>query len=182
MAIKQLHCQYLPQDDRLLFRLNTDDGCDYLFLLTRRITLFILGTTERLVVQQLATSHDAPVAKAISEFAGEAARETVQFHDQYQAGNSFPLGEIPLLVMDANCRVQTQDDKTIIYLDFLLGADRTVGLQLWGSVYQNMRILLDRMVEQALWLSPSLGELSETQSQAEESESPADPSGIIPFH
>ena len=180
MAIKQLHCQYLPQEDRLLFRLNTDNGGDYLFLLTRRITLFILSNTERLVVEQLATTHEAPVAKAISEFEGEAARETVQFHDQYEVGSSFPLGETPLLVRDASCKVQTQDGKTMIYLDFLLGDDKTVGLQLWGTVYQNMRILLERMVEQALWLGSSAQEPNKTQ--LEESESTPGTSGVIPIH
>lgn len=180
MAIKQLNCQYVPQEDRLLFRLNTDNGCDYLFLLTRRITLFILSATERLVVQQLATSHEAPVAKAISEFEGEAARETVQFHDHYEVGSSFPLGESPLLVRDVSCKVQLQDGKTIIYLDFLLGEDKTVGLQLWGTVYQNMRILLDRMVEKALWLDSSTEELNKTQ--LEESASHPSASGVIPIH
>lgn len=180
MAIKQLHCQYVPQEDRLLFRLNTSNECDYLFLLTRRITLFILSATERLVVEQLATSHETPVAKAISEFEGEVARETAQFHDQYQAGSSFPLGEIPLLVRDASCKVQIEDGKTMVYLDFLLGNDKTVSLQLWGSVYQNMRILLDRMVEQALWLGSIGKELNKTQS--EESESHRNNSGVIPIH
>jgi len=180
MAIKQLHCQYMPQEDRILFRLNTDNGCDYLFLLTRRITLFILSNTERLVVEQLATTHEAPVAKAISEFEGEVARETVQFQDQYDAGSSFPLGKTPLLVRDASCKVQTQDGKTIIYLDFLLGEDKTVGLQLWGTVYQNMRILLERMVEQALWLGSSAQEPNKTQ--LEESESIPGTSGVIPIH
>jgi hypothetical protein len=180
MAIKQLNCQYMPQEDRLLFRLNTDNGCDYPFLLTRRITLFILSATERLVVQRLATSHEAPVAKAINQFEGEAARETVQFHDQYEIGSSFPLGEAPLLVRDASCKVQFQDGKTIVYLDFLLGDDKTIGLQLWGSVYQNMRILLGRMVEQALWLDSSAEERNKTQS--EEFESSPNVSGVIPIH
>lgn len=180
MAIKQLNCQYVPQEDRLLFRLNTDNGCDYLFLLTRRITLFILSATERLVVQQLGTTHEAPIAKAISEFEGEAAREVVQFHDKYEGGASFPLGETPLLVRDASCKVQFQDGKTIVFLDFLLGDDKTVGLQLWGSVYQNMRILLDRMVDQALWLDLSAEELNKTQS--EETELPPNDLGGIPIH
>ena len=180
MAIKQLHCQYIPQEDRLLFRLNTDNGCDYLFLLTRRISLFILSATERLVVRQLATTHQAPVAKAISEFEGEVAREVVQYHDQYESGSSFPLGEAPLLVRDVSCKVQFQDGKTIIYLDFILSDSKTVGLQLWGSVYQNMRILLDRMVGQALWLSSSAEGLNTTQ--LEEPESFPSPSRVIPIH
>lgn len=180
MAIKQFHCQYLPKEDRLIFRLNTDAGCDYLFLLTRRIALFILSATERLVVEQLSTSHEKPIAKAISEFEGDAARETVEFHDQYQVGSSFPLGETPLLVKDVSCRVQLQDGKTIVCLDFLLGEDKTVGLQLWGSVYQNMRILLDRMVDQALWLDLSAEELNKTQS--EETELPPNDLGVIPIH
>jgi len=180
MTIKQLHCHYVPQEDRLLFRLNTDNGCEYLFLLTRRITLFILSATERLVIEQLKTNHEAPVSKAISEFAEEVARETVQFHDQYEVGGNFPLGETPLLVRDASCKVQTQDGKTIIYLDFLLGDDKTVGLQLWGTVYQNMRILLERMVEQALWLGSSTQKTYKTQ--LEESESTPGTSGAIQIH
>lgn len=180
MSIKQLHCQYIPQEDRLLFRLNTESGCDYLFLLTRRITLFILSATERLVVEQLATSHEVTIAKAINEFEEGAARETVQFQDQYNAGTSFPMGETPLLVRDASCKVQLQEGKTIICIDFLLDNNKTIGLQLWGSVYQNMRILLNRMVEQALWLGSSVGEVNKTQS--EEVASLPGFSHVIPIH
>lgn len=180
MAIKQFHCQYLPKEDRLIFRLNTDAGCDYLFLLTRRIVLFILSATERLVIEQLSTSHEKPIAKAISEFEGDAARETVEFHDQYQVGSSFPLGETPLLVKDVSCRIQLQDGKTIVCLDFLLGEDKTVGLQLWGSVYQNIRILLDRMVEQALWLGSDANGHDKINSK--KSIELLNPTKIIPFH
>ena len=153
MGIKQFNCEYLPKEDRLVFRLNTDEGSDFLFLFTRRIALFILSATHQLMQQQRETQHIAPVAKAIGEFEAEAAREQVQFHSQYDVGSHFPLGSTPLLVQDLSCKVLEQNGQTVISMDLILENNKTINLQLWGNVLQNMRLLLERMLHQAAWTS-----------------------------
>ena len=165
MGIKQFNCEYLPKEDRLVFRINTTDGSDFSFLLTRRVTLFILKTTQQMIQQKLETKHVAPVAKAIGEFESEAAREQADFQHQYEVGSQFPLGQSPILVQDVSCRMIEQDGKAMMSMDFQLANDKTINLQLWGHVLQNMRFLLEKMLHQALW-HPSPSEASQAQQPA----------------
>ena len=151
MGIKQFNCEYLPKEDRLIFRINTNDGSDFSLLFTRRVTLFILKTTQQLIQQKLETQHVAPVAKAIGEFESEAAREQADFQHQYEVGSQFPLGQSPILVQDVSCRMIEQDGKAMMSMDFQLANDKTINLQLWGHLLQNMRFLLERMLNQASW-------------------------------
>ena len=151
MGIKQFNCEYLPKEDRLVFRINTNDGSDFALLFTRRVTLFILKTTQQLIQQKLETQHVAPVAKAIGEFESVAAREQADFQHQYEVGSQFPLGQSPILVEDVSCRIIEQDGKAMMSMDFQLANNKTINLQLWGHVLQNMRFLLERMLNQALW-------------------------------
>ena len=66
MSIKQLNASYLLQEDRILFRINTEDKEEFNFALTRRVTLFILAASEHLVEKQLEQQHDPVTAKAVN--------------------------------------------------------------------------------------------------------------------
>jgi hypothetical protein len=143
----------MADEDRLKFRFNTDDGCDFSVLLTRRITLFILSAIAQLVKQKRETRHAGYIVKAINEFEANAAREHAQFGSPYDLGLKFPLGSEPLFVKNASCKIQEQNDQLIVYLELLLENDKVINLQLWGDVLQNLRLLLEQMVSNANWLS-----------------------------
>ena len=74
MKIKQLNASYLVNDDRLLFRFNTDENTEFRFWFTRRVTLFILAATQHLIVKKLEQTYTPEAAKAISEFGNHAVQ------------------------------------------------------------------------------------------------------------
>ena len=69
MSIKQVNATYLVQEDRILFRFNTQDKAEYLLWFTRRVTLFFLVATSHLLTKNLEQAHSPDAAKALNEFA-----------------------------------------------------------------------------------------------------------------
>ena len=130
MSIKQFNGNYLPGEDRLMFRFNTQDNSEYRLWLSRRVTLFILAATEHLVEQRLSQTHSAPAAKAIAQFAQDTAKSQADFTVQYQVAMHFPLGPDPVLVTDLKCTVLQVDGTDAMALDFTIANGRNLNITL----------------------------------------------------
>jgi hypothetical protein len=175
MSIKQLNGSYIPNEDRILFRFNTVDNCEYRFWFTRRITLFVLAATEHLVEKQLEQHHPPSTARAMVEFSQESARAQTDLSVEYTPVSTFPLGADPIILDDVRCTLipapaNPSKGQARMALDLILRQGQQLNLTLALPTLQSMRVLLERLVAQAQWLEgrPVLGKPATLTSPATE--------------
>jgi hypothetical protein len=179
MTIKQINASYLINDDRLLFRFNTNEGSEFRFWFTRRVTLFILAATHHLVVKNLEQTHSSEAAKAIAQFGQEEVQSQLigrnqTSQDVYIPAGTYPLGADPILVIDVKCTMEQQGLEDILSLDLVLPGGANVNLKLAGSVLQGMCILLNQLREHAAWGEvPQVQEANMANDATTESQKPS---------
>jgi len=162
MSIKQFNGNYLPGEDRLMFRFNTQNNSEYRLWLSRRVTLFVLAATEHLVEQRLTQTHSAPAAKAITQFAQDTAKSQADFTVQYQVAMHFPLGHDPVLVTDVKCAVVQVDGTDAMTLDFAITNHPNLIITLAIPTLITMRLLLERLADNAQWGRGAIASASTT--------------------
>ena len=184
MSIKQINASYLVNEDRILFRFNTQDQAEYRLWLTRRVTLFILAASSHLLAKKLEENHSPDAARALNEFEKEAfleAAKTANAGQQaYESGTQFPMGSDPLLVMDITCSltkngVQVDPKKDTqehafddgISVDFVLPGGANLNLKLAGNMTRAMSLLLDQLRQQAGWGEATLTIKKQSENASE---------------
>lgn len=168
MTIKQFNGTYFLNEDRILFRFNTQNQEEYRFWFTRRTTLFLLAASAHLHAKRLEQTHSPDAVKALNEFEKQAILDTVKSETAtvqvYESGVNFPLGFDPILVMDVACsltkngekiaRIEDVKDGEIdeaLSVDFVLPGGANLNLKLAVNTLQTMRVLLDQLRLQAGW-------------------------------
>lgn len=168
MTIKQFNGSYLPHEDRILFRFNTQHQEEYRFWFTRRTTLFILAATNHLLLKKMEQTHSVDAVKAIHEFEKQAilesAKDEASQSTHYESGLHFPLGFDPILVMDVTCALTKNGEKLAqlsdlqdgeidadLSMDFTLPGGANLNLKLPPNTLQMMCVLLDQLRLQAGW-------------------------------
>ena len=184
MSIKQFNASYLVNEDRILFRFNTHDEAEYRLWFTRRVTLFILVATARLIAKKLEKTHSSDAAKALTEFEKEAALQSPEDKKEvpqlFESGTQFPIGAEALLVMDVSCSLTKNDEKLAyiqsakegqidddaLSIDFLLPGGANLNLKLPENLLKNVCALLDKLRLSAGWGEAVLQEkISEKNNQ-----------------
>jgi hypothetical protein len=177
MTIKQFNASYLVNEDRILFRFNTQDQAEYRLWFTRRVTLFILVATEHLLIKKLEKTHSLDAVKALAEFKKQAILDASKNQSDsskvYESGTKFPIGADALLVMDVSCSLISQSEKLAyipikkegelndaISIDFLLPGGANLNLKLPENLLHSVRILLDQLRQNAGWGEAVLQEKS----------------------
>jgi hypothetical protein len=168
MSIKQFNASYLVNEDRILFRFNTQDQAEYRLWFTRRVTLFILAATAHLLTKKLEKTHSPDAAKALTEFEKQAILESSKAQKEapqlFESGTQFPIGAEALLVMDASCSL-TKNGKKLAYIqsaeegqiddalsiDFLLPGGANLNLKFSENLLKNVCALLDKLRLSAGW-------------------------------
>jgi hypothetical protein len=153
MSIKQLNATYLLQEDRILFRINTEAKEEFNFLLTRRVALFILAASAHLVEKVLEQKHDPVIAKAVADFEQKNLMSSDVKGPEFETGEAFPLGESPILVLDVTCGIADAEvgGEQAFSIDFVLGKDQSINLKLPKPMLIAMRVLLGNLCDQASW-------------------------------
>lgn len=168
MTIKQFNSTYLINEDRILFRFNTQNQDEYRLWFTRRVALFILAATSHLLEKKREQTHSSDAAKALNHFEKEAILEASKNEQSasqaYEAGLNFPLGFDPILVTDVTCSLMKNGEKLSISderkegefdealsLDFVLPGGANLNLKLVVNTLQAMCVLLDQLRLQAGW-------------------------------
>ena len=153
MSIKQLNATYLLQEDRILFRINTETKEEFGFLLTRRVALFILAASEHLVEKQLEQQHDPATAKAVADFERKNLVSSDANGPEFESGESFPLGQMPILVLDVTCGIVEPEaaNEQQFSIDFVLAKDQSINLKLPKPMLIALRLLLENLCDQASW-------------------------------
>lgn len=101
MRIHQFKLQYDPEQDRILFLLNTVTRDEFRFHLTRRFVKLLWPVLQKLLKDdyQKQSPETAHVADALLAFEKEKVMPQVDFAKQYSAEvQNFPLGEGILLL------------------------------------------------------------------------------------
>ena len=98
-AISQMQMSYNPEEDRILFRLNTNSAEEFRFWLTRRFCgLLIMALNQHKETDPDVATQTTPDARqAVQEFKREAAQEKGDFKQEFRQSQRYPLGDSPVL-------------------------------------------------------------------------------------
>lgn len=113
MNVHQLSFAYVAEQDRILARVNTQEGHELQFWITRRLALGITPLIERAVAEQTANKvgiHDGQLAimdalakKAVSDFRRGESLKQADFATPYRSPvGKAPMLQQPLLVTEMN--------------------------------------------------------------------------------
>jgi hypothetical protein len=147
MGIRQLNGTYIPAEDRIVLRVSTDAGEEFRFWLTRPVTAHFLAANRSIVVHTIAQKFPPQVAQTVTEFEQQAVAQQTKLDDQFVPGATFPLGEMPALVVKLNL---TPVD-TGVSLDLGLPNGASVNLRFTQQLSQQVAVLLDRLQNNANW-------------------------------
>lgn len=147
MSIKQFNGEWVCQQDRVLFRFNTNEDQEFSFWLTRYVLKGLLEGAQQLTVQALKQVHPPQVAQVMQSFQQESVTQQLNFQETFQAAKEKPMGEAPLLVTGLMLN-QTGDEVT---LKFDLESGRSVQVKMNASVLNVMLALLDKLQGIAQW-------------------------------
>lgn len=107
-TLRQINATIDAEQDRILLRLNTSDGAEVRFWITRRFMLLLRDTLNKMTERFSAihTGAAVPVAtlNAYSDYSREQTVKNSDFETAYQAGEHFPLGETPILLSRISVR------------------------------------------------------------------------------
>ena len=112
MQIHQMSVTYLPEQDRILMRINTTEGEEMRMWLTRRLMVNLWPLLSKLLTDHLLklesagaslAGADPELKKMLAEFRKEEFLQHADFDTPYEEGQAnLPLGEEPLLVTDVD--------------------------------------------------------------------------------
>ena len=112
MQIHQMSVTYLPEQDRILMRVNTTEGEETRMWLTRRLMVGLWPLLSKLLTDHLLKLESAGASlaganpelkKMLADFRKEEFLQHADFDTPYQEGQTRqPLGEEPLLVTDVD--------------------------------------------------------------------------------
>ena len=164
MNVHQLSIAYVPEQDRILVRVNTKQGQELRFWFTRRLTLGLTPLLDRAVTDHVArqggpaTSHvaamDALSKKAMTQFQRAETLKTSDFATPYRTPEaSVPLFEHPLLVTEVNVAPLANGQLRLSFAEKLSGVaeHRSFQMGLTDPLIHAFVHLLERAVAQSQW-------------------------------
>lgn len=167
MNVHQLSIAYVPEHDRILARINTQEGKELQFWLTRRLTLGLSPLLDKVVTEHVArhggpaTSHvasmDALSKKAVAQFQRSETLKNADFATPYKPSEaSEPLFDQPLLVTEVNIAPLNNGQLRLSCAEKLSGlpagvAPRSFQMALSQQLIHAFVHLLERAVTQSQW-------------------------------
>ena len=170
MNVHQLSIAYVPEQDRVLVRVNTRVGKELQFWLTRRLTLGLSPLMDKVVTDHLAghdgfaTSHLAAMddisKKAVVRFQCSETLKNADFATPYKAsGAGMPLFDHPLLVTEVHVASLNNGQLRLTCTEKLslapAAAPRSFQMALSQELTYACVHLLERAVMQSQWLVPT---------------------------
>lgn len=159
MQIHQLSLHYRPEADRLLLRVNANDGQQFAVWLTRRLTLRLWPHLDS-AVTRIGVAREAPPTAHVATLMPEAqamlahsAREralhgadfTTPFHEQASA---HPLGSEPMLATEVRLTPVSGGQLRLVIID---SHRRNVQMQLTEALATAVQALMVQALRQADW-------------------------------
>lgn len=158
MGIRQFSGRYLHNEDRLLFRMNTTDGREYRFLLTRNVTRKLIRGNRKQLSGLVNLQHPGASGDAVVRFRQEALRQDTDLGQPFTPAAEKPLGEQPVLVLDASHALDVKAASPQAVLRLRLGNGQEAVFHLPQETLERMQLLLDQLQQRAAWdLQPADG-------------------------
>ncbi|MEM7366455.1 MAG: hypothetical protein AAF525_20775 [Pseudomonadota bacterium] len=148
-AISQLQVVYSPEEDRILFRVNTTEQSEFRFWFSRRYTMLLLRVLHEhqardpdVVVQQ------APEARqAVQSFKQEQSAQSANMSKQFEASTRRPLGEDAILAHRLTYKIN--DDQLNLGIAPKEGQGINIGIN--RDINNNLTRLLLAAAKQGEW-------------------------------
>jgi hypothetical protein len=163
MQIHQMSVTYLPEQDRLLMRINTREGEEMRLWLTRRLMVGLWPMLTRVLTDHLLklesagttlTKADESLRKMLTDFRKEEFLSKADFETPYQeAPARLPLGEEPLLVTDVDATPQAGGPLKLTFNERPPGGEqaRSFNLEMQPKLMQGLMHLLEQALNQSQW-------------------------------
>ena len=177
MNIYQVCVNYVNEEDRLLARINTREGQELRFWLTRRLSLAVMPLLEQVASVQLgllapagmpaaATSApgsavsttlvDAHRKRVLEQFQKEAISHNADFATPYKPQNRAGQADIsPLLVTELALTNMASGQLELRLSENLAGNSRQIHLVADAPLAQGLLHLLRQALKQSQWLVPA---------------------------
>lgn len=159
MNIHQMSVNYAERQDRLMLRVNTQDGQEFRLWLTRRLSSRLLPHLQACVMQletrnpQVMVS-DPAAQHMLTELQRETFLKKADFKTPFTSETpTLPLGEEPILVTDVQLNVNVSGTLNVVFQDQSgEGASgRSCQLSLQSSLLHGLLHLLAQALQQANW-------------------------------
>ncbi len=164
MNVHQLSIAFVPEQDRILARVNTKEGRELQFWFTRRLALGLSPLMDKAVTEHVlrhagpATSHvatmDELAKKAVTQFQRSETLKRADFATPYKASEaSVPLFETPLLVTEVNVAPLDNGQLRLSFAEKLPGraGNRNFQMALSEQLIHAFVHLLERAIKQSQW-------------------------------
>lgn len=157
MNIHQLSVSHDERQDRLLLRLNTQDGKEFRFWLTRRMAIRLVPAMDQSVARLEAAqpgiaAADASSQQILNELKRDAFLQTADFSTPYAAQSQhLPLGEEPFLVTDAQLSLQPNGSLQITFQKKTGDAIQSCQLNLQAQLVHGLIHLIRQSMAKAEW-------------------------------
>ena len=174
MSIHQLSVSHDERQDRLLWRLNTLDGQEFQFWLTRRMLVRLLPALNQSLLKLHASAPGLASSDTLSlQMLRDFKRENLMAHADFQtpfASNTTekPLGEVPLLVTDAHLSLNAQGGMGLVLEEKTGELVKSCQLNLSGDLVEGLLLLTQQALQSADWALPAGEGQPDSGAQADE--------------
>jgi hypothetical protein len=165
MQIHQMSVTYLPEQDRILMRVNTTDDEEMRMWLTRRLMVGLWPLLSKLLTEHLLklesagaslSGANAELKKMLAEFRKEEFLQHADFDTPYKEGQK-PLPEEPLLVTDVDATPLATGPLRLNFNERPPNGDakpRSYQMEMQPKLMQGLMHLLDQAMLQSQWREP----------------------------
>lgn len=167
MQIHQMSVTYLPEQDRILMRINTTEGEEMRMWLTRKLMVGLWPLLSKLLTEHLLKLESAGASlaganpelkKMLADFRKEEFLQHADFDTPYKEGQpDLPLGEEPLLVTDVDAVPLDNGPLRLNFNERPPSGDskpRSFQMEMQPKLMQGLMHLLDQAMLQSQWREP----------------------------
>lgn len=165
MNVHQLSVSYQPEQDRILVRINTTEGSELHFWLTRRLTLGLTPVLDKVAAEQgvrqgvggvppaQVAAMDPLSKKAVADFQRSETLRGADFRTPYQSAKETPpLFERPLLLTEVAITPLANGQLRLACAEKLAGGQpRSFQLALTPQLIHAFMHLLERALQKSQW-------------------------------
>ena len=188
MQIHQMSVTYLPEQDRILMRINTTEGEEMRMWLTRRLMVGLWPLLSKVLTEHLLkleaagtslTGANPELKKMLADFRKEEFLQHADFDTPYQEGQArLPLGEEPLLVTDVDAAPLAGGPLRLNFNERPPSGDakpRSFQMEMQPKLMQGLMHLLDQALLQSQWREPFVPVAAGEAAHADDTDSEGRP-------
>lgn len=163
---------YLPEQDRILMRVNTTEGEEMRVWITRRLMVGLWPLLSKMLTEHLLKlesagasldAADEALKRMLAEFRKEEFLRHADFDTPFREEDPrLPLGEDPLLVTDVDATPLAAGPLRLSFNERLNPGEkpRSFQMEMEPRLMQGLMHLLDQALAQAQWREPFAGAMA----------------------